>query len=176
MKIPSFCLLLAAAVLPLMTVSCASTRGLPEPGTFQRSGAIGLDVATSKPAYQVGETLAFTVRPSEDCHLAAWVIGADGVTTPLYPNAHDAGGRVFRRGVTSTLPGAGSFQFRVAPPAGREQLVVVASSFPVAASPTAPEPGLWLKGVAVQARGPATASAPAAERRGEARVVYEVLP
>jgi hypothetical protein len=147
---------------------------LPSPGTFQRSGQIGLDVTTSKTAYRIGETLQFTVRPSEDCYLAAWIIGADGVTTQIFPNAHERG-RVFRKGISARLPGPSPYALRVAPPAGREQLVVVASSTPIP-NTQPPPPGIWLKGISVEAPPAPSSPRSALERRGEARVVYDVLP
>jgi hypothetical protein len=170
--------LLLIPVAAFLLVSCQTepppaVAPLPSPGTFQHSGQISLHVATSKTAYRIGETLQFTVRPSEDCYLAAWILGAYGVTTPIYPNAHDRG-RVFRKGITAHLPGSGPYAFRVAPPAGREQLVVVASSAPIQAS-RPPPPGVWLKGVSVEASG-TSPSQPLSERRGEARVVYDVVP
>lgn len=155
--------LLTAGMLPALVSCNTTTSDLPVAGTFQRSGDIVLDVSCSKSVYRAGDVFSFTLRPSEDCYIAAWVVGADGVTTPLYPNALDSG-RVFRKGVRATLPGAGDFQFRVTPPAGREQLVVVASTEPIDALASPPSPGTWMKGIVVEGR------------RGEARIVYEVKP
>lgn len=155
--------ILAALLLP----ACQSLppSRIPEPGTFQRSGEIRLSVSTSKQRYDVGETLEFTVTPSEDAYLAAWVRGAGGKTRRIYPNDHDTGG-VFRGGVTARFPGAGDFRFRVIPPAGRDTLIVIASKEPIGMS-SSPSTGVWLKGISVEA--------PNQERRGEARVVYEVV-
>lgn len=145
--------------------SCQVAHPLPVAGTFQRSGRITLEVATSKTTYKAGEMLSFTVRPSEDCHLAAWIVGADQKVMALYPNPHDFG-RIFKKGDMATLPGKGPFRFKITPPEGRELLVVAASKRPITAD-SAPTPEAWLKGVSVESTD--------GEVRGEARVVYEVV-
>lgn len=147
-------------------VSCHTTQqaGHLEPGTYQRSGEIRVALSTSKPAYHIGETLSFTVTPSEDAYLAVWVRGASGRTHRIYPNVYDSG-RVFRGGVAASFPGSGDFQFRVTGPTGNDALIVIASTQPfTCASP--PPRGAWLKGISVDPRNP--------EKRGEARIVYRV--
>lgn len=162
-----FTVTLAAATMALASCDTLQTGRTPEPGTFQRSGEIRLEAATSQPAYRVGDLLSFTVTPAEDCHLAAWVRSGDGQVRRLYPNVH-AAGRVFQGGRTARFPGDGDFQFRVTPPTGRETLIVIASSEAIDAQSSPPAAGTWLKGVSVESDRP--------ERRGEARIVYEVKP
>lgn len=136
---------------------------LPQPGTMQRSGHITLDVATSKTSYRAGEAFSFSVRPSADCYLTAWIVGADKKVTTLYPNPFEPG-RLYKKNVRVTLPDSGSVAFRVKPPAGRETLVVTATSKPWTGAP--PQDSAWLKGMDVSA----------GSTGGEARVVYEVTP
>ncbi len=156
----------AAALAAILFSSCQTTQttGTPVPGTFQRTGEIHLAVSTTKTSYQVGDLLSFTVVPSEDAYLAAWVRGSDGAINQIYPNAHSSR-KVFRGGVPARLPASGDFQFRVSPPTGRDTLIVIASTVPVNES-TPPAAGAWMKGASVE---PASV-----ERRGEARLVYGV--
>jgi hypothetical protein len=162
-------LIITLATLTFTFAACDSleTRQTLEPGTFQRSGEIRLEVATSQPSYRVGDLFSFTITPAEDCHLAAWVRSGDGEVRRIYPNEH-AAGRIFRGGRTARFPGEGDFQFRVTPPAGRETLIVIASSEPIVSQAGPPAAGSWLKGVSVESARP--------ERRGEARIVYDVKP
>lgn len=169
MKLPKRVVL--QGILPALTIvllfpSCRTT-GLahtPAPGTFQRSGEIQLNLTTSKSTYRLGEKLSFSVRPSEDAYIAAWVRGSNGKVHRIYPNDHDPG-RVFRGGATTRFPGSGDFQFRIVPPVGRDTLIVIASSEPIGES-TPPPRGRWMKGIDVEHIH--------SERRGEARIVYRV--
>lgn len=157
-------LTLITTALGLVSCHTVQQAGHLEAGTFQRSGEIRVSLGTSRPAYCVGETLSFTVTPSEDAYLAVWVRGANGRTHRIYPNAYDSG-RVFRGGVASHFPGGGDFQFRVTGPTGNDTLIVVASTQPfTCASPPSRE--AWLKGISVDRRNP--------EKRGEARIIYRV--
>lgn len=124
--------------------ACTSTQHPQGAGTAQpvASGAtpaetIGIELATSKTEYRIGEPMEFTVKPTTDCYLGVWIKGSWGAYRQIYPNAH-AAPRVFRGGVRESLPGSEGFQFTVDGPAGNNQLIVFASTEPIAASSRPP--------------------------------------
>lgn len=163
--------ILLVAGLCAFTTSCQTVHEggrSPIPGTFQGSGTVRLDVSTSRSSYRVGDLFEFTVTPSEDCHLACWVRDSRGKARRIFPNAF-GGGQVFRGGQTARFPGSGDFQFRVAPPTGRETLIILASTRPIRAGEAPPARGSWLKD-------PATTAGERPELRGEAWIVYEIAP
>ena len=160
-----------AFAIAACTVSCKTvheTRRPPEPGAFQRNGAIRLEVATSRTTHRVGDLFEFTAVPSADFPLTVLVRGANGAMRPIFPNPH-AGDRLFRGGQVARFPGSGDFQLRISPPTGRETLIVHASAPPSDYTGEIPAESTWLKDAA-------PGHAKTSERRGEARVVYEVTP
>lgn len=77
--------------------------------------------------YRPGDTVALTVKSTEDAYIWVFDTGTSGRVHQLFPNEY-AGDNFVRAGQSLTLPSAkDDYQFVVSQPAGVELLTVIAS-------------------------------------------------
>jgi len=91
-------------------------------------------VWTDKSTYVIGEnaTIYFTV--SQASYIYIYDVQPDGVVRLIFPNAYDQ--QNYMPAGTHALPN-GSYQFTIAPPAGTEQLQIIASPVNLGLTPPA---------------------------------------
>lgn len=157
------------APVPATTTSAA----LPAPGSFQRTGEIGVELTTDKTSYRAGESIRVTVRVEEACHLRIFSQDSEGTLSQLWPNK-SASDRQLKAGETLTLGTSSSgFLLRATKPFGKELLWALASSEPFASDYTPGGNGAanWnsnARGMIVET------TSPAGKRRGEAKRVISI--
>ena len=103
---------------------------VPEPAATTSSGS-ALSLTTlldrAEGTYRPGETVALTVKSTEDAYIWVFDTGTSGRVHQLFPNEYAADNFV-RAGQSLTLPDAeDDYQFLVSEPAGVELLTVIAS-------------------------------------------------
>jgi len=107
--------------------------GKARPGTLSIMTLLNRADAT----YEVGETLRMAVKSNEDAYITVFNIGTSGRVTQLFPNNYEPNNRI-RAGETLEIPSAASeSRIKVAGPAGKELIKVIATSKPMAVVPDA---------------------------------------
>lgn len=117
---------------------------IPTPTPTQLS----VSVWTDKSTYVIGEnaTIYFTV--SQAAYIYIYDVQPDGAVRLIFPNAYSQQNYVSAG--THTLPN-GSYQFTIAPPAGTEQLQIIASPLNLGLTPPAYYEAFPLVGTTPQA-------------------------
>lgn len=81
---------------------------------------------------RIGDRLQFIFQASEDCYLTLVDLGTSGRVTIIYPNWHQRGERVSARHPLLIPPVSGrSFDYVIAPPAGEELIMALATREPM---------------------------------------------
>lgn len=96
---------------------------------LQLGGDFDLELAVkgARRDFQQGETIAFSIRAAQACHLAVFCHQSDGTTLLLFPNAHQRDTAV-RAGAWVDVPGTDKdgFRIRIAPPFGTDVVQAIA--------------------------------------------------
>jgi len=126
--------------LALLLVSAASAQIVVSPQSIvvNPRPSFGVEVwldrdttGDGSPAYQVGEEVRISVRPSADSYVYVFDVKPNGEITQIFPNRFDDDNFV-RAGRTVTLPPSGArYMFNIAPPRGLSKVIAVASRTPL---------------------------------------------
>ncbi|MFN2321774.1 MAG: PEGA domain-containing protein [Trueperaceae bacterium] len=129
-----FLALVGAALAQSVVISPRSIVVNPVPGfdveVFVDKDTSGRDA----PAYEVGESMRVSVRPSVDAYVYLFSLSAGGEVEQVLPNRLDGAGSdpLVRAGQTRTFPPSGArYQFTVVPPNGLAKVIAVASREPL---------------------------------------------
>ena len=83
------------------------------------------------PAYQVGEEIRISVRPSADSYVYVFDVRSNGEITQIFPNRFETD-NYMRANQTATLPpGSARYVFNISPPRGLSKVIAVASRTPL---------------------------------------------
>lgn len=93
-----------------------------------------VSVWTDKSTYVIGENATIYFNVSQAAYIYIYDVQPDGVVRLIFPNAYDQ--QNYRPAGTHSLPN-GSYQFTIAPPAGVEQLQIIASPINLGLTPPA---------------------------------------
>jgi uncharacterized protein DUF4384 len=107
-----------------------------------------VSVWTDKPTYVIGENAMIYFTVSQASYIYIYDVQPDGVVRLIFPNAYSQQNYVSAG--THVLPN-GSYQFTIAPPAGTEQLQIIASPLNLGLTPPAYYEPFPLVGVTPQA-------------------------
>lgn len=126
--------LFGAALAQTVVISPRSIVVNPVPG-FDLDVWVDRDPSgRDTPAYDVGEVMRISVRPSADAYVYLFSLSADGEVVQVLPNRFDAaGGDPFvAAGTVRTFPPSGArYQYTIAPPRGLAKVIAVASRRPL---------------------------------------------
>ena len=95
---------------------------------------LSVSVWTDKATYVIGENATIYFSVSEAAYIYIYDVQPDGVVRLIFPNAYSQ--QNYMSAGTHTLPN-GAYQFTVAPPAGIEQLQIIASPLNLGLTPPA---------------------------------------
>jgi hypothetical protein len=91
-----------------------------------------LDRYGSNPVYRPGESITLRINASQNAYIYIFSLEADGSVKQIFPNPFVNGALYLQAGEVTTLPTPGSgYRFKITPPYGQAQVLVLASQQPL---------------------------------------------
>ena len=94
--------------------------------------SVRVDKPGENPTYNIGEKIKISVSVNQDAYVYLFSVHSDGEIDLILPNKLSGGNELLRAGETRTFPPqGGGYTLDVAPPAGQDKVLAVASKRPL---------------------------------------------